>query len=188
MWKLFSMKILLSTIPKSFLPVCEPCVYLTSQYLPGSPPPCLCLPDITISPPPSMFVYWKLYIKYWNPGNEIYQVVQFQTQKRVWEQDQTVLDMKNWLCSNDASPFPLLLTSFLCPLRVYISFMALMSYTLIRWSRDAVNSQFPFWFQFTDITVALWAWLCVHVWKEGRGGGGSVRDCNQGRKNTKIMF
>lgn len=55
----------------------------------------------------------------------------------------------------------LLLTSFLCPLRVYISFMALMSYTLIRWSRDAVSSQFPFLFQFTDITVALWAWLHV---------------------------
>lgn len=49
--------------------------------------------------------------------------------------------------------------SLLCPLNVCISFIARMSNSFNRWSRDAVNNQFPFWFHLTCITVLLWACL-----------------------------
>ena len=49
--------------------------------------------------------------------------------------------------------------SLLWPRNVCISFIARISNSFNRWSRDAVNSQFPFWFHLICITVLLWACL-----------------------------
>lgn len=50
--------------------------------------------------------------------------------------------------------------SFLWPRKTWSSsFRFRMSKSLQRWSRDAVSSQLPLRFNFTSITVFLWAWL-----------------------------
>ena len=77
-----------------------------------------------------------------------------------------------------------LLTSFLCPLSVHSSFMARMSKILMRWSRAAVASQFPFLFHLTDITVALWAWLQEGEERGKRGGG--KREEGRGRRENQV--
>lgn len=47
------------------------------------------------------------------------------------------------------------MTSFLWPLKTCISFIALMSNILSKWSREEVSNQFPLRFHFARVTVAL---------------------------------
>jgi len=58
-----------------------------------------------------------------------------------------------------------LVASFLCPLNeITSSFMLRTSNSLMKWSLEAVNSQLPFRFHFTSITVCLCAWLQNTQW------------------------